>query len=421
MQKRCKGNRDLLPPDMESFRHVEEAFRSCCLKWGYQEIRTPTLEYLHLFTSAGTLTPQRLSRVYSFLDWDGWSGERVVLRPDGTIPAARLYIDSLEQGSPAKLFYVENVFSFEETGEESRERWQCGAEMPGGAGPSADVELILLAQEVLRMLDITGTTLYLSHAGLIRSLLREMGVDQARLRRLFNQIMDGNTAAVIEAVGAQSPRLKDSLSLLFGMSGSSAGFIQNARAALVRDFPSLEAGMEDFLAIARLLTDMGCLYQVDMALGKGFEYYTGAIFRFETDDGRRLGGGGRYDDLIPLLGGGDAAACGFALDLDQLAAIASTPDNGRSTILVRADGAGPIDKVIFETAGHLRQAGYRADLDQGFKGATRHRWVLSIRGEKGRPGFILTNQSTGNTTELDSISEILGILQVANATKTGPS
>jgi histidyl-tRNA synthetase len=173
MQKRCKGNRDLLPQDMESFRNVEEAFRSSCLQWGYEEIRTPTLEYLHLFTSTGTLTPSMLGRVYSFLDWDGWSGERVVLRPDGTIPTARLYIESLNQASPAKLFYVENIFSFEETGKESRERWQCGAEMLGSTSPSADVELIMLAQEVLRRLGIGGTTLCLSHAGLIRSMLRE--------------------------------------------------------------------------------------------------------------------------------------------------------------------------------------------------------------------------------------------------------
>jgi histidyl-tRNA synthetase len=420
MQKRCKGNRDLLPQDMESFRRVEEAFRSSCLKWGYEEIRTPTLEYLHLFTSTGTLTPHMLGRVYSFLDWDGWSGERVVLRPDGTIPAVRLYIDSLAQASPAKLFYVENVFSFEETGTESRERWQCGVEMLGSTSPSADVELIMLAQEILRDLGISGTTLYLSHAGLIRSLLREMGLDAAQQNRLFDQIMDGNAAAMAEAVGARSPRLKDSLSLLFEMSGSSPGFIQNVKATLVRDFPRLEAGMDDFLAIARLLTDMGCVYQVDMALGKGFEYYTGAIFRFQIDN-RKLGGGGRYDDLVPLMGGGDVAACGFALDLDQLAGIANTPDNGQSTILVRTEGAGAIDKVIFETASQLRQAGYRADLDQGCKGATRHRWVLSIRGEKGKPGFVLTNQSSGKTTELDSISEILGILQVANATETGPS
>lgn len=420
MQKRCKGNRDLLPQDMESFRNVEEAFRSSCLKWGYEEIRTPTLEYLHLFTSTGTLTPTMLGRVYSFLDWDGWSGERVVLRPDGTIPTARLYIESLLQASPAKLFYVENIFSFEETGKESRERWQGGAEMLGSTSPSADVELIMLAEEVLRKLGISGTILYLSHAGLIRSLLREMGLDSAQQNRIFDQIMDGNASETLKTVGAGDSRLKDSLSLLFDLSGTSPGFIQNVRATLTRDFPRLEPAINDFLAIAQLLTDMGCVYQVDMALGKGFEYYTGVIFRFQVG-ARKLGGGGRYDDLIPLMGGGDVAACGFALDFDPLVANSKSPDNSRSTILVRAEHTGKIDKVVFETANILRQAGYKADLDQGCTGTTKHRWILSIRSEKGKPGFVLTNQSSGKTTELDSVSEILGILQVANATKTGPT
>jgi len=87
--------RDLLPADMVKFRRVEEVFRRCSSRWGYDEVRTPTLEYIHLFTAVGTLTPGMLGRVYSFLDWDGWSGERVVLRPEGTIPIARLYTENL--------------------------------------------------------------------------------------------------------------------------------------------------------------------------------------------------------------------------------------------------------------------------------------------------------------------------------------
>ena len=87
--QRCKGTRDLSPGEMAVFRLIEGVFRDACLNWGYKEVRTPTLEYLHLFTSVGTLTPGMLGRVYSFLDWDGWSGERVVLRPDGTIPWRR--------------------------------------------------------------------------------------------------------------------------------------------------------------------------------------------------------------------------------------------------------------------------------------------------------------------------------------------
>ena len=122
--QRCKGSRDLSPEEMRRFRLIEGTFRDCCLKAGYEEVRTPTVEYLHLFTATGTLTPGTLRRVYSFLDWDGWSGERVVLRPDGTIPVARLYIDAMKKAELAKLFYITNVFIFEETGTKTRERWQ---------------------------------------------------------------------------------------------------------------------------------------------------------------------------------------------------------------------------------------------------------------------------------------------------------
>jgi histidyl-tRNA synthetase len=69
--------RDLFPSDMEKFRLITEIFRESCNKWGYEEVRTPTLEHLHLFTQAGTLTPGMLNKVYSFLDWDGWDGERL--------------------------------------------------------------------------------------------------------------------------------------------------------------------------------------------------------------------------------------------------------------------------------------------------------------------------------------------------------
>src|SRR4030043_2466528 len=167
ISQRCKGARDLLPKDTECFRYVEDAFRSSCVNWGYREVRTPTLEYLHLFTAAGSVTPSMLNKVYSFLDWDGWSGERVVLRPDGTIPVARLYIENLSKQEISRLFYVTNVFAFEETGKENRERWQCGVELLGDSKPASDVEIIMLATEILKNLYIEDIKIQLYHTGLL--------------------------------------------------------------------------------------------------------------------------------------------------------------------------------------------------------------------------------------------------------------
>jgi histidyl-tRNA synthetase len=420
--RRCKGSRDLLPEDMARFRHIEKVFRSCCLGWGYKEIRTPTLEYLHLFTSTGTLTPNMLSRVYSFLDWDGWSGERVVLRPDGTIPAARLYVENLPQVRPAKLFYVENVFSYEETGRESRERWQCGAEIIGSARPLADVELVMLALETLGQLGIKGVQVHLSHAGVIRAVLRELGLTPAQQSELFQRILDGDTEAMSKMVSA-SPHLRNALSLLFEVKGRSVGHLQNLKVTLEKAFlnPDLKASMEDFIAIAQCLSELGCEYQVDIVSGRSFEYYTGIIFRF-YGEGERLGGGGRYNDLIPLLGGGDIPASGFALPLDRLMNLVTDWQDKVSSILVRSEfGTASAQKLCFEIAAVLRRAGYIAELDQGHIKTSDYRWVLSIQGESAKPAFLLTDQAGGKPVRVDSAAAILKALQTADATKASSS
>jgi histidyl-tRNA synthetase len=418
---RCKGTQDLLPEDMARFRHVERTFRSLCQQWGYQEVRTPTLEYLHLFTSTGTLTPNMLSRVYTFLDWNGWSGERVVLRPDGTIPASRLYIETMVQSQPAKLFYIENIFSFEETGRESRERWQGGVEMVGSASPSADVELILLALEVMAQLGLNDVKLQLSHAGLIRTLLRELGLPPAEQSRIFDQIMDGHATEALDKITADNPRLTDPLSMLFDLNGNSSAFLRNQRMSLARISPKLEAGLDNFIAIAELLTDLGSSYQINLASGKGFEYYTGILFQFYAD-GNRVGGGGRYDDLIPLMGGGDIHASGFALDIDRLTKLTSGWEDTTPSVLIRnEDYAAKNEKISFEIAALFRKEGYVADRDQGNTETTKHRWILSIQSEERKSKFLLTDQLSGRATELDSPSEILGILQIANAGKVSPS
>ena len=182
----------MLPRDTKCFRYIEDAFRSSCVNWGYQEVKTPTLEYLHLFTAAGTLTPSMLNKVYSFLDWDGWSGERVVLRPDGTIPVVRLYIENMPRAELCKLFYVTNVFAFEESGKENREQWQCGVELLGDSRPTSDVEIIMLAIEIMKNSYLENIEVQLSHAGVLKALLKDMKLGPEQENVLLNEIRDGN-------------------------------------------------------------------------------------------------------------------------------------------------------------------------------------------------------------------------------------
>ncbi|MCL0053095.1 histidine--tRNA ligase family protein [Dehalococcoidales bacterium] len=401
--QKCKGTQDLSPEAMTRFRLIEGIFRDCCLKWGYEEVRTPTLEYLHLFTSAGTLTPSMLGKVYSFLDWDGWSGERVVLRPDGTIPVARLYIDSIEEGVQfshkelAKLFYVTNVFIFDETGKETREKWQCGAELIGVGSPTADVELITLALEVLKKLKLEDIELRLSHAGLIRALLAKLRLSPGEQTKLFDQILDGDAEALA--------RLKPMLEL----KGKSSGFLKNLKALFIQDLPELEVALDDFIKIVDLIEALGCHYQIDITSGRGFEYYTGVIFQFFNGE-EKIGGGGRYDALIPLMGGRDIPASGFALYLDRLMkrikpeTLAKLP---AQRILVRAEPEAT--KQGFNITSCLHNAGYVAELDLGGQEPANLSWRLDVRSKE--PLFILTDLVKQRRFELKTADEVLRLLR----------
>jgi len=402
--QRCKGTRDLSPQEMAGFRLIEGAFRDCCLKWGYKEVRTPTLEYLHLFTSTGTLTPSRLGKVYSFLDWDGWSGERVVLRPDGTIPVARLYIDTMEDEELAKLFYVANIFIFEETGNKTRERWQCGAELIGVGSPLADVELVMLALEVLKRLRLDGIELRLSHAGLIRALLAKLELNPEEQTRIFDQILDGDIEALAK-VKLDRPELGRAL---LDLKGKSSGFLKNLKALFTPDLSGLEPYIDDFINIAELLEALGCDYHIDIASGRGFEYYTGVIFQLFKDE-EKIGGGGRYDALIPLMGGKDTPASGFALYLDRLMNLVkpealAKPSGQR--ILIRAE-PGAI-KQGFSTAVYLHEAGYMAELYLGGQKQADFDWTLDVQSKA--PSFILTDQVKRRKFEAQTSGEVLRIL-----------
>ena len=401
---KCKGFQDLTPAEMGLFRRIEDGFRQQCLKWGYQEVRTPTLEYLYLFTSVGTLTPGMLRRVYSFLDWDGWSGERVVLKPDGTIPVARMYIENMAAEKVARLFYVTNVFMFDETGKKSRERWQCGAELIGANTPLADAELITLAADVLRGLGIEDVEFRLSHAGLIKALLARLELSHSQQNELFDRILDGDRQA-LASLKPDKPELVDALSLLLDMKGESFGFLGNVKAMLLLQIPETGACLDNFAAVCRLIEAAGCKYNIDIASGKGFEYYTGVIFHLFSG-GRNIGGGGRYDALISQMGGQDKPSAGFALYMNRVMQLVKqngqAQDKAEKVLVQAAPGA---ETAALEAAARLRRAGYVAEMDLGQAGTAGCGWLLKVK--SGSPCFTLFNKTDNKESELGGIDEVV--------------
>jgi len=404
---RCRGMRDLLPEEMARFRRVEEVFATTCQQWGYQEVRTPAIEYLHLFTAAGTLSPQMLSRVYSFLDWDGWSGERVVLRPDATIPTARLYAEHLDSGRIAKLFYVQNVFRFA-AGEESREDWQCGVELIGDTGTRGDAELTLLGTEVLEALGITEVEVVLSHAGLVRAVLARAGFSPEEQAALYDRILDGDLTVLDELEGRLHD-LKAPLRLLFEVQGSGSGYLANLRGSLQPAIPELAEPLEQLTLVMETLAEAGRPCRIQAALARSFEYYSGSVFSFLAG-GQRVGGGGRYDELIGLVSGRGVPASGFELDVGPLSRLLPEPlkaEHAAPVVVVRAERGTARDLArAYASARALRERGLRAGvaLDSGEGGD----WELCV-GED--PPYTLRAAGSRKARHLSDLEGVLAVLE----------
>lgn len=398
---RCRGMRDMLPADMARFRRIEQAFREVCLGWGYQEVRTPTIEPLHLFTAAGTLSSQMLGRVYSFLDWDGWSGERVVLRPDSTIPAARL---SVEQGVGqrcAKLFYVQNVFRFA-TGDESREDWQCGVELIGDTQPQGDVELILMALETLQRLGLSATV-KLSDPGILRRILVKAGLTLHEQAPIYDRVLDGDLTALDE-VQQRLPGSAPVISGLLSIEGDGVNYLNNLRSALTPIAEDLAQPLDELAAVSRVLEQIGYAHTIQPLLVRDFEYYTGPVFHLFVD-GKKAGGGGRYDGLISLIGDGEVPASGFALEMEALMGLLpEAPSPSAAGVAIRCNGRnGPNLAAAFALAQALREAGRRVELAGGATGTQSQEVLVSA------DGFTLTNgaREGRRMTRIEEVIEAL--------------
>lgn len=408
---KCKGARDLLPGDMAKFRLIEGRFREACRSRGFEEVRTPVIEYFHLFTSAGTLTPKMLGRVYSFLDWDGWSGERVVLRPEGTIPAARLYLENLPRGSLAKLFYIENMFSFEENGKEAREKWQGGVELIGSSQAAADVELITLALEILESLKIGPVELKLTHIGYMRALLSSFGLPLEKEEKLYENIMDGRPIEEALAEVAEDIKEKEELAALRLLRGKTLRSLGNLQA--LSKLPSeVKRHLENFYQIGSLIQALGSKFSLDFSCGgRGLEYYTGIYYRLSIKK-VEVGGGGRYDNLVNQNRGGPVPASGFALYLDRLVGLLPEKEfeslaNHISLISASQDNASLLDEM--KAARALRERGLKVELGLSPQQVGKNRWLLKSPGGDGK--YHLKDNLVKKQWELSSLEKVLKKLE----------
>ena len=333
------GMRDLLPAEAHSRRAIARLVLEHMALWGYEMVTPPAFELAAVLERGlGTLDPQDVLR---FVEPE--SGEVAALRPDMTPQIARMAAARMRDlPPPMRLAYEGTVLRRrQERARRHRQIPQTGLELLGVAGPDGDLEVITIAASTVRRAGISRFVLDLGHAGVSRGLLAAYPDDVAVALRDALAVKDEATVARLAAHGDVPAAVRAALTALPALHGEVA--VLDRAEALLASTPAA-AGLSALRAIVdgSVAAGLGDVLRVDLGEVRGFEYYTGMLFRVLADGpGEALGGGGRYDDLLARFGAPMPAA-GFALDLDHLAwarRVAGCVDDVATRTLVVGPGA----------------------------------------------------------------------------------
>jgi histidyl-tRNA synthetase len=349
-----RGTFDVLPEDAARRELVASHAKRVLESAGYGRIETPAFEATELFArGVGAATDIVQKEMYSFSDG---AGRSLTLRPEGTAPVCRAYIEhgmhKLPQ--PVKLWYLSSFFRAEAPQKgRYREFWQIGAEVIGSAEPETDAELIVLLAELLEALGIRA-----------RLMISSLGKPETRAE--YREELQ-------RYLRANHDRLSDEARGRIDLNPLRAfDAIDPGTRAVMREAPKLldrldAEDAEHFAAVRRLLDRTGLSYEVEPALVRGLDYYTRTLFEFSSDAlGAQSGvaGGGRYDRLVEQLEGPPTAACGFAAGVERmLLAAGELPVAQRLTDLYVAVAIPESAPQAFRLARDARRAGLAAQLE----------------------------------------------------------
>jgi ATP phosphoribosyltransferase regulatory subunit len=320
------GMRDQTTGEVAARRAVEDRLRETFARWGYREVATPTVEFLDtLLHGAG---PGVGDRLLKFVDA---GGEVLALRPEMTVPLARLAATRLLPAGAAslRLAYVAPVFRSQERGSgRHREFTQAGVELIGVAGWRGDAEVIALAADALRAVGTTGAAISVGHAGFLRGVLGTLADATAEAAR---ELLYRRAFADLDAVVPPGAGL-DALRLLPTLRGAEA----IARARRLAGAAESREALETLTAVLEGVEAHGPSVRVEVDLGliRDFDYYSGVVFEAHgAGAGLPLLGGGRYDGLLGRFGR-PAPATGFAVGVDRVLDAGSSATGARPLVAV---------------------------------------------------------------------------------------
>ena len=303
-----RGMNDILPADMPWWHFLESTARSVLDSYGYQEMRLPLLEQTALFKRAiGEYTDIVEKEMFTFEDRDG---DSLTLRPEATASLVRATItNGMLHNQKHRLWTSGPMFRGERPQKgRYRQFHQIDVEAFGFAGPDIDAELIQLSARLWQRLGISRVRLELNSLGTPESrrvyrerLTEYFGAHHAALDEDSRRRLHGNPLRILDS---KNPAL--------------AGIIAGA--------PSLADSLDDesrahFDGLRGMLDDAGIAYTVNPRLVRGLDYYSRTVFEWVTDalgSQNAVCSGGRYDGLVPMLGGEPTPAIGWALGEERL-------------------------------------------------------------------------------------------------------
>lgn len=304
-----KGTKDILPKDSYKWQKVREVMLKLCRKYNLKEISTPVFESTELFVrSDGDSSDIVNKEMYTFEDKGGRS---ITLKPEGTAGVVRSFIENGLGNDilPCKLCYISPCYRYEKPqAGRLREHHQFGVEMFGANTLASDIEVILIAYDFYKAFGI-DPTIHINFLGCehCKTAYKELirNYVHAHLADMCPDCHKRYEINPLRILDCKSPICKD----------------------IIKDAPQMSDHFCDncrtkFNDIKKMLASLGIKYKHDNRLVRGLDYYTDLVFEFVDNDvtlgQNALGGGGRYDNLVAMLGGKSTPVVGFGIGIERI-------------------------------------------------------------------------------------------------------
>jgi histidyl-tRNA synthetase len=360
-----RGTRDLLPAERASYARLEGIARELAGRYGYREMETPLFELSAVFERGIGEVTDVVEKELFRLQQRNEESESWALRPEATAGIVRAY---LQHGmhtwpSPVKLSLTGPMFRYDRPqAGRFRQFWQWDVEAIGDSGPAVDAELIELGSRFYR------------DAGLGDVEVRINSIGDPACRPAYIELLRAHYEPAAERLPTLERRRLETNPLRLLDSKDPALAALNASAPHMTDHLCGPCA-EHFAAVRAHLDAVGIAYRIEPTLVRGLDYYTRTAFEFypvgAVGQQSALGGGGRYDGLVELLGGRPTPGIGFALGLDRVvlaiqeAGAAAPAEPGPLAVVVGADPAATAERLRVVTM--LRAEGLRARADLGVR------------------------------------------------------